>query len=218
MILNTFKTLLGNGRAWHLIADNINDVTQAFLKPVNDLRVIFYRIAFAPFPTANIYNTQEGILSDLENFESQFGINRPSKIIVERGLNIEAQWGMVGGQGYGYIENALKSAGLPVKVIENLPAADLSVNNVIQYGNYQYGEDIEGDAVQYGQSGYRLIGNGLLNIAGEIYDPVELTNFKDVFFVEGLQKLTFSQYDMLVDTILKIKPLNTVCLAKVQLN
>jgi len=207
MILESFKTLLGNGRAWLLRSDNIQNVIQSLLKPMYDLREIGKRISFTPFPTKNFnaYNIE----NDLTNWENQFDISTPSTVIKERALRIETQWGMIGGQGYKYIENALISAGLPVRIIENLPLLDVSSSDRVQYGNNQFGAGFE-----YGQSGYKVIGNGTLNIEGTIKDPVILNNSKSTFFIECSSVLTGTQYEILVDILLRTKPLQTVCIIK----
>lgn len=214
MILQSFKRLLGNGRAWLLNAPGIQETIQAFLKPVYDLWNNGYRIALTPFPTQNQYNND--LESDLSAFEDQFGINNPSTVKNERAGQIEAQWGMVGGQGYQYIEKVLKSAGLPVKVIENLPVQNFNIAGRIQYGNIGYGETIEGSIVQYGEmTSYKLIGNGVLNITGTNYDPVIINNCKYAFIIKCISPLTAAQYEILVNIILQIKPLQTVCLVKI---
>lgn len=212
MILKSFKRLLGNGRAWFLRAPNIQNTVKAFLKPIDDLYNNGFRIACTPFPTQNKYNND--LEGDLKLFENQFGISNPSADLNERAAHVEAQWGMVGGQGYQYIEKALTSAGLPVKIIENLPIFDFNAASMTQFGNIEYDQTVNGTIVEYGQSGYKLIGNGMLNIAGSTYDPAVLNNCKYAFLVECLSPLTTAQYEIMTDIILRTKPLQEVCLVK----
>ena len=210
MILQSFKVLLGKGRAWLLTAPNIQECVQAFLKPVYDLYNSGYRIAFTPFPVQNSY--ADDLADDVTLFEEQFDIEGISTDLNERAMRVEAEWGLVGGQGYQYIENALNAAGLNVQVIENMPFQNIANENRSEYVNVQYNETIENYIIQYGEANYKLIGNGLLNIAGSIQDPITLNNCQNTFIVQCANNLTSSQYQILTDIILRTKPLPSVCL------
>ena len=206
MILKSFKRLLGNGRAWVLRAPNIKNTVKAFLPPLYDVQNMFYRVAMTPFPTQNTY--ADDITADLKMFENQFGIDNPPTTTQDRAQFVEAQWGMVGAQGWGYIESVLQKAGLSVTVVENLPIAEVIGTGLTQYGQLQYGQN------QYGAGGYKVIGNGLLNIGGVKVDPVVVTSNESVFVVYSETILTNQQYQVLEDLILRIKSLNTVCILR----
>lgn len=209
-MIKSFKKLLGNGRAWRLFSKSIKQASHAFLKPFKDLQALFWRISKTPFPTNN-----DAILGDIVNYETLFDVSTKLKNPIERANNVEMQWSLVGGQGWGYIQNVINAANLPIKVIENLPVRDLSADVAVQYGNYQYGQNLVGHTVQYGMNNYRVIGNGLLNNAGEIQDPVEFKDYKKTFFLRGLQPITQGQWGILVSLILAVKPLETVAVAEV---
>jgi len=215
ILFTTFKILLGKSRAFHLNETNISNISKSFLTPFEELVRIFYRIAFAPFPSQNTYSTETEQKQDIINFENQFGISTSRATISERANNIEAQFGLVGNQGFGYLQKAIINAGIDARVVENIPVQDLINTNLVQYGLHQYGFK------QYGQSGYTIVGNGLLQIGTTNKDPAVLNDNKQCFLIEkstgGVLQITGGQYDILVDLILRIKPLEKVALLNISL-
>lgn len=217
MIIKIFKLLLGTGRAWRLMGDNIKAFSEALCEPFEDIRRAAYRILYAPFLTQNKYATTQEQLDDVENYEKQFGLTTISNILSERQANTEVQWALVGGQGFGYIENVLAAAGIEVKIIENIPVKDLTGIGCFQYGEVQFGETVNENVVQYGASGYVLIANGLINTGETIEDPCKITDWNKVFIVEVLNPITYGQYKTFIDILLKTRPAEMACLAKVNL-
>jgi hypothetical protein len=233
-LFKTFKLLLGKGRAFNLTEPNISSISKAFLKPLEDLTRIFHKIAYTPFPSENTYNSsnnkQDELKQDIVNFEQQFNIESNNKTtLLERAKNIEAQFGLVGGQSFEYLQNNLINAGLDVRVVENIPVQNLLSQNIIQYGINEY----NGEYSIYGKSGYLMIGNGILQIKEyneitNVYeivnkDPVQVDNTTEslshLFLIEkrngGTINITSGQLDILIDLILKIKPADQVALVNV---
>lgn len=217
MIIKVFKILLGSGRAWRVMGDNIKALLEALCEPFEDVRRTAYRILYAPFLTQNKYATEQEKLDDVENYEKQFGLTTISSVLSERQANAEAQWALVGGQGFGYIENVLAAAGIKAKIIENIPAKDLTGIGCFQYGEVQFGETVNEYPVQYGASGYVLIANGLMNTGETIEDPCVITDWSKVFIIEILEPITYGQYQTFIDILLKTRPAEMACLAKVNL-
>lgn len=217
MIIKIFKLLLGTGRAWRLMGDNIKALSEAVCEPFNEIRRAAYRILYAPFLTQNRYATAQEKLDDVENYEKQFGLTTISNVLIERQANAEVQWALVGGQGFGYIENVLAAAGINAKIIENIPAKDLTGIGGFEYGEVQYGETVNEHVVQYGASGYVLIANGLINTGETIEDPCKITDWSKVFIVEVLEPITYGQYQTFINILLKTRPAEMACLAKVNL-
>ena len=135
----SFKKLLGNGRAFRLIAPNIDAVVKSFLFVFENLVRIFYRIAFLPFPYQDSYATKTEKENDVANFEKQFNVFTSETDLERRSKNIEMQWALIGSQGFGSLERKLNEAGLNLKVKENLPNEDLVAKELLEYGNIGYG-------------------------------------------------------------------------------
>lgn len=216
-LFKTFKILLGNGRAFNLLNKNINNFSRSLLKPMEELIRIFYKIAFAPFPAQNHYNNASEKLQDIINFEKQFELNTTRATLQERAQNIEAQFGLIGGQGWEYLQKVIQNAGINARIVENIPINNLLSENIIKYGLHQYNSEL----AMYGKSGFITIGNGILQIEKDITDPVIITNNKSLFLLEhkngGTLNLTGGQYDILIDLILRIKPLQMVALLNINI-
>lgn len=221
-LFRAFKLLLGKGRAFNLCERNISNFSLSLLTPFKELQRRLQKLALTPFPSQNQYNTEAELLEDIVNFEKQFNLTNTRRMSInERAGNIEAQFGMVGGQSYQYLETALQNAGIPARVIENIPAQDLLAKDLIEYGFSIYGEV----GAMYGASGYLTIGNGNLQLSTtEINDPVRLSNsnLSSVFLITGeyntTLQLTGGQYDLLENLIIKLKPLQLVALVKANLH
>ncbi len=217
MIFQSFKSLLGNGRAWRLVNYNIRALVQALIKPFEDIRRAGYRIVYAPFLTSNLYATEEEQLADVENYEKLFDIEVISDILKERQANAEVQWSLRGGQGFGYIEQVMARAGIQVKVVENIPVKDLTYLGTFEYGYTEYGQTINDVKVQYGASGYKLICNGALYYGNSYDDPAKITRWDKVLIITVINPMTYGQYKIFMDLLLKVRPAEYVCLCKITL-
>lgn len=217
MIFQSFKSLLGNGRAWRLVNYNIRALVQALIKPFEDIRRAGYRIVYAPFLTSNLYATEEEQLADVENYEKLFDIEVISYILKERQANAEVQWSLRGGQGFGYIEQVMARAGIQVKVVENIPMKDLTYLGTFEYGYTEYGQTVNDVKVQYGASGYKLICNGALYYGNSYDDPAKITRWDKVLIITVINPMTYGQYKIFMDLLLKVRPAEYVCLCKITL-
>lgn len=217
MIFQSFKSLLGNGRAWRLVNYNIRALVQALIKPFEDIRRAGYRIVYAPFLTSNLYATEEEQLADVENYEKLFDIEVISDILKERQANAEVQWSLRGGQGFGYIEQVMARAGIQVKVVENIPMKDLTYLGTFEYGYTEYGQTVNDVKVQYGASGYKLICNGALYYGNSYDDPAKITRWDKVLIITVINPMTYGQYKIFMDLLLKVRPAEYVCLCKITL-
>ena len=217
MIFQSFKSLLGNGRAWRLVNYNIRALVQALMKPFEDIRRAGYRIVYAPFLTSNLYATEEEQLADVENYEKLFDIEVISDILKERQANAEVQWSLRGGQGFGYIEQVVARAGIQVKVVENIPMKDLTYLGTFEYGYTEYGQTVNDVKVQYGASGYKLICNGALYYGNSYDDPAKITRWDKVLIITVINPMTYGQYKIFMDLLLKVRPAEYVCLCKITL-
>jgi len=234
-LFNTFKILLGNGRAFNLQSPNIQNVSKSILKPFEELIRIFHRIALATYPSQNnYYSSDNEKLQDINNLENQFDIDPSNKTTIEeRAKNIEAQFGIIGGQSWKYLQNNIQNIGINARIVENIPARDLLSENIMQYGLKQYdAKDTNGlQYAMYGKSGYLMLGNGTIQIK-ELdektnkyrivnKDPITITDNTNLFLVENINggpiKITAGQLDILIDLILRIKPLEQVALLNVVL-
>lgn len=217
MIFQTFKRLLGDGRAWRLVNPNIKALVHALIKPFKDIRRAGYRIVYAPFLTQNRFASDDEKLADVENYENLFGIQPISNILQERQSNAEVQWALRGGQGFGYIEQVMERAGIKIKVIENIPMKDLSNLGAYEYGFTQYGQTVNDDKVQYGASGYKLICNGALYYGENYKEPAVITKWDKVLIIDVINPLTYGQYKTFIDLLLRTKPMEMAALCKITL-
>lgn len=217
MLFQVFKNLLGTGRIWRLTGHVINALSHALMKPFEEIRRMGYRILYCPFLGDFIYAHESEQLNDVENYEKQFNITPVSDVLAERQKNILTQWALVGGQSFKYIEDVLYRAGINAHIKENLPIKDLRYLGAFEYGNTQYGSVVNDTRVKYGSSGYILIGNGTLNNKSTLLDPVLITDWGNVFIIEVENTLTYGQYKIFIETLLKIKPAHLACLAKLKL-
>ncbi|HSQ98088.1 MAG TPA: hypothetical protein VLL98_05235 [Rickettsiales bacterium] len=228
ILFTTFKILLGKSRAFHLNETNISNISKSFLTPFEDLIRIFRKLAFTPFVSQNNYSTENEQKQDIINFETQFDVNPTSSATIsERAKNIEVQFGLVGGQSWNYIENSIQNIGIKVRIVENIPIKDLISTNLIQYGNNQY----SGQYAMYGKSGYLMLGNGSLQFRNKdisetdseivIQDPITISGNTHLFLIESSEsgpiKMTSSQLSILIELLLRIKPLDQVALINVVL-
>ena len=217
MLFQTFKRLLGDGRAWRLVNPNIQAFVYAIIKPFEDIRRAGYRIVYAPFLTQNRYASEDELLTDVENYEDLFGIERVSNILSERLANAEAQWVLRGGQGFGYIEQVMARAGIKIKIAENIPMKDLSHDGMFQYGYTQYGQTVNEEKVQYGSSSYKLICNGSIHYGENFDDPAKITRWDKVLIITVINPLTYGQYKTFINLLLRTRPMEYVCLCKLTL-
>ena len=153
--------------------------------------------------------------------------------IEDRAKNIEAQFGIVGGQSWKYLQNSIQNIGINARAIENIPARDLLSENIMQYGLKQYdAKDSNGiQYAMYGKSGYLMLANGTIQIKEldeetnkyQIVnkDPIEIIDNANLFLIENIKggpiKITAGQLNILIDLILRIKPLEQVALLNIML-
>lgn len=209
MIYKIFKKLLGNGRAWWGLNDFTNQVLNIFASPADDLYKALKSLLYVHKPTQNLdlYNIKCG--------EQLFEIKNKPADLETRALNVERQWQMLNGcQGYKYIESQLIKAGYAVRVSENIPFGIVNINtsSVIQYGQHQYGQFVNGKQAQYGQNSCLIIGNGNINNSGIYMDPVQIDKGKKCFFIEVLTPLSSANFTCLTEIITQIKPAHTIVL------
>ena len=244
-LFKSFKILLGNGRAFNLQSPNIQNILKSILKPFEELIRIFHRISLTVFPSENnYYSNNNEKLQDIFNLETQFNIdsnladnnnnNSLNKATIEeRAKNIEAQFGIVGGQSWKYLQNSIQNIGINARVIENIPARDLLSENIMQYGLKQYDAKDENGLqyAMYGKSGYLMLGNGAIQIkefdeeSNEYKiinkDPITIVDNTNLFLIENINggpiKITAGQLNLLIDLILRIKPLEQVALLNIVL-
>ena len=240
-LFKSFKILLGNGRAFNLQSPNIQNISKSILKPFEELIRVFHRIALTTFPSENsCYSNDNEKLQDISNLENQFNIDSNSTnssnnkaTIEERAKNIEAQFGIVGGQSWKYLQNSIQNIGINARVIENIPARDLLSENIMQYGLKQYDAKDENGLqyAMYGKSGYLMLGNGAIQIkefdeeSNEYKiinkDPITIAGNTNLFLIENINggpiKITSGQLNLLIDLILRIKPLEQVALLNIML-
>ncbi len=240
-LFNTFKILLGNGRAFNLQSSNIQNISKSILKPFEELIRVFHRIALTAFPSENnYYSNNNEKLEDIKNLENQFNIdsnltnsNNNKAAIEERAKNLEAQFGIVGGQSRKYLQTSIQNIGIDARVVENIPARDLLSENIMQYGLKQYDAKDENGLqyAMYGKSGYLLLGNGTIQIKefdeeSNKYkivnkDPITIVGNTNLFLIENINggpiKITAGQLNLLIYLILRIKPLEQVALLNIVL-
>ena len=114
--------------------------------------------------------------------------------------------------------DSLGNMSFEAHIIENLPVKDLSFIGAHEYGYTQYGQSINDVPVQYGGSGYILIGNGLILDKDTLHDPVKITDWSKVFIIEVENTLSYGQYELFINTLLRVKPGDLACLAKLKLS
>lgn len=241
-LFNTFKLLLGKGRAFNLQSPNIQNISKSILKPFEKLTRVFHRITLTTFPSENnYYSNNNEKLEDIKNLEVQFNIDSNSidnnnkslnkATIEERAKNIEAQFGIVGGQSWKYLQTSIQNIGIDARIVENIPARDLLSENIMQYGLKQYDAKDENGLqyAMYGKSGYLMLGNGAIQIkefdeeSNEYKivnkDPITIEGNTNLFLIENINggpiKITSGQLNLLIDLILRIKPLEQVALLNI---
>lgn len=170
-----FKKLLGNGRAWRTPVGFTSELLEVLVSPFSELKERFINLKYTHFPT--FFQDLNNIIND----EELFGLKDvEKKSLSERAGDVEAQWTIFSGyQNYKQLEQILQRKGLSVKVIEDIPE------------NQRYGK--------------KAIGNGNIDIEGVVYDPVVITDDKNVFFVKATDFLTAEQLDSLIETVVKYR-------------
>lgn len=171
----SFKKLLGNGRAWKTPLGFTSELLEVLVSPLSELKERFINLKYTHFPT--FFQDINNIVND----EELFGLKGvENKTLEERAGDVEAQWNIFSGyQNYSQIERILQQKGLPVNVIEDVPASE-----------------------RYGK---KAIGNGNINIKGVVYDPVVITDDENVFFVKASDFLTAAQVESLIETVVKYR-------------
>ena len=155
-ITNSFKKLLGNGRAWLLIDDFTSEFMEVLISPLKEVSDKISKLKYVHFPTLNL---DENNIKNSEELFNIDGADIQNKTLDKRAEIVESQWRLFSGSHtFEQLENMLKSKGFNVKIIENIP-------NIL---------DAE----------CSVFGNSLLHIENGNYDPAKYRNGKHTFFVE----------------------------------
>ena len=206
MIFKTFKKLLGNGRAWRMPIGFTSDFYDIIANRLNDVFQQIKNLKFTHFPT--IFFDEKNIKNDEELFNNyNDGLSDE-----ERAALTESNWAMLcGSLHYKEIENALKTAGYNLHVVENYNNSIIT-NNGFGFGSVRYGQTVSDKKVQYGGTPARIIGNGQLRIGEQATDPIRLTDGKNSFFVYGDFTPTETEWQTITNIILQVKPAQSVAI------
>ena len=174
---NTFKKLLGKGRAWLTPKGFTEDILNLFAYPIEVVKDRLIKLKLTHFPVT--YTDENNIINGEELFKIT---DIAGKTLMERATTVEAQWTIFGGsQNYKQIELILQKKGLPVKVIEYIPQT-------------------------YNLYGGRLIGNGFIQIPTGETDPITQTNKKHCFIIQSSEFWDENIFLTTVKTLVPIKP------------
>lgn len=176
-----FKKLLGKGRAWLCHSEFTSELLDIFISPLVDIKNRLINLKYVHFPST--YTDENNVANGEELFAIK---NYSDKTLEERAANVEANWRKISGYTtFQQIEGILHKKGLPVKVVENIPL------------NADYFRP-------------QIIANGFLNIAGDVSDPIEITDDKNVFFIIAGDFLTEEQENTLIESVVKVKQAHLV--------
>lgn len=178
IIETMFKKLLGKGRAFLTPKGFTSDFYDLFMSPFVELKNRIINLKFTHFPM--VFLDENNIVNGEELFNLK---DIEGKTLEERAANVEGQWSIFAGtQNYKQIELILQKKGLPVRIIENIPPE------------------------AYELYGHRDIGNGFLQIEGEISDPIVITTGDNTFIIQADDFMSQEQTKMMVETVVKNKP------------
>jgi hypothetical protein len=210
MLIKTFSKLLGKGRAWIHPSEFMQDFYEVLISPLKDVFDYIRNLQYIHFQS--FYTNIENILND----EKLFGIKRVASTLTERANNIEIEWQMLSGNlNYKTLEDALLKAGFKIKIIENCDIADIDLGEGVSYGNSMYGGVVDGKQTQYGAHATKVISNGFLDICGINYDPVQLVNGKNLFYIKGYFNPNENEWDYITELVLKLKAMHTVAICEI---
>lgn len=208
----SFKKLLGNGRAWRTPSNFTSEFLEILISPFAELKEKFINLKYTHFPT--FFQDENNIKND----EELFGIKKidiKDKTLSERAANVENHWKMLAGSSsFQEIENALIERGFKIRIEENSSNAP-NLGSGFFYGATQYGEEKEGKKAQYGGHFSKVLGNGPLEISGMLKDPAQFLDGKNAFYIFGYFDPTDDDWNLITETILKIKPAQSVAICKI---
>ncbi len=205
-----FKKLLGNGRAWRTPVGFTSEFLEILISPLVELKEQFINLKYTHFPT--FFQNKNNII----NGEELFGIIQNSSNLEERANNIELSWRkLAGNSSYATLEYYLRQAGFDVYVMENISGTLPNTGTGFMYGFTQYNSSKEGKKAQYGGRSSKVIGNGMLNIAGTNREPTNILDGSSSFYVIGFFDPNDSQWDSITEIILKFKPAHTVAICQI---
>jgi hypothetical protein len=233
-ILSASKSMMGDGMAWLVKADNIKNVLKSFLNIPEMARTYFIFVGTSTFPTEQYSKIpDEQLEENLQQWEKQFGlVPAVTSTLQERAIAVEAQWSLTGSLGIKYFQKILNDSGIPVFLRENIPPVDYSNDlNSISYGSTDYKKflSVEGYDVNYNTgAGSFLLGNGFLTTqAGDVEDivntPSTLPQWQAVILVEGAVfgstvTLTAQQYNLFLELFLRYKRMDSIGLCRITVN
>lgn len=204
-----FKKMLGKGRAWISPLGFTSDFLEILVSPFLDLYDYFVNLKYTHFPSK--YTDLKNILNE----EDLFDID-PRDTLEKRAEDVELSWKMLSGNSsYKTLEGFLQRAGFDVYIIENIPSETPFLGKGVNYGNTQYNGSNEDKKAQYGGHSGRVIGNGFLNIAGIVKDPVQFVDGKSAFYIKGYFDPTDKEWERIIDIVLKFKQAHAVAICQI---
>ena len=203
----TFNKLLGNGRAWVAPQGFTEELLEVLISPLTDLRKRFGDLKHVHFTTLVIDE------NNIINNEELFDIKNKKTTLEERAEDVDLAWQMLSGNSnYKTLENYLQKKGYELFVIENTSAQSPDLGTGFDYNTVAYKGEIDGKTAQYGGHTSRIIGNGFLNVAGSIKDPAQFINGKNSFYIKGYFDPTDSEWDNIIDIVLRLKQAHEVAI------
>ena len=201
---------LGKGRAWRNPAGETLDFLNIIGETLEDIKDYFKDLKFTHF-TVN-YLDENNVL----NGEDLFDITLKKPTLAERAEDVDLAWRMLAGNSsYKTLEKHLQRSGFELFIIENTDENTPDLGSGFQYGNTQYGGEIDDKKAQYGGHTGRVIGNGFLNIQGRINDPAQFVNGKHSIYIKGYFDPSDSEWDKIVEIVLRMKPAHVVAVCQI---
>lgn len=240
-----FKKLLGKGRAFITPIGFTSDFLALLVAPFDELKTKIINFKLTHFPTR---------LTDKNNIingEELFGVTETDgQTLEERAINVETQWGLLNGSlNWKPLQDALKKLSINVSIVENIPPKAIETGSLSLYGGFQYNETLSktNDFIRYGINTSRIIGNGIIELAGRKYDPCNVQNkgisqygsfnyggfdssadsliqygimggSKNCFFITSNEPITSKQYETLTKIVLQKKPAHTVAICDLKIS
>lgn len=208
-IAAAFKKMLGNGRAWMCVDEFTSEFINVITSPILELAKKVISLKYTHFTTLDIDE------NNIVNHEELFNIT-PKGNLQQRAEEIDLAWGMLSGNSnFKTLETFLQRAGFELYVSENVNSSMPDLGTAFNYGFVEYDGEIDDKKAQYGGHSGRIIGNGFLNIAGTIKDPAQFVDGKNAFYITGYFDPTDSEWDRIIEIVLKLKPLHNVAVCKI---
>lgn len=205
----SFKKLLGDGRAWSSPSEFMSDFLEVLAAPLCEIKEKLESLKFAHFTTRFFDET------NILNNEELFDIVQKRDTLGQRAEDVELAWRMLSGNSnYKTLEDFLQRAGFDIYVVENTDAA-VNLGGGFLYNSCEYGEMTDDSTVQYGGHTTKVVGNGYLNVAGISKDPAQFVNGKHAFYIVGFFDPNESEWERIIEIVLKLKPAHVVGVCKI---